>query len=573
MKSLKFFNNLTNAIKTFPIAFVCLVVLTTLSIWETADFFDSFDYLGELAWSTVLVLLLSLYGPLLSLHHQDWWDRECRMINCWLQILSVIIWWAYFYLLTHLSISNAATATVIRYLWIFPVASLGIILLISFLLRRAEEDIWIAWANIIKSVAFWTLAGLIVRGWLSWALASIEALFDVDFSYHRYEYFGAFSMILLTGSFILNYYLISTEASAIILPSRIRKIFWSYIILPLAMIYLAIFIAYGVKILITWDWPKWVIVRLGCWYFSLWMVCYYLTYAEKTTFYEIFHRVLFASFLFIVWMMWCAILKRINQYWVTINRYLVCMFIIAIAVFSVLALWYQRKRLLSLVSVFFITALISVYWWPINASSITLFSQKSRLLSFAEEHNIEIPLKENSLTWYTADDARLVAGMIDEIIDNYEIETWSWKLISTETLTGNMKRYSVRSHVHEMLGLDSYYPILDNEYFSYRTPKDERWIDVKWFSKIYEISLYNSKENVENIFELPEYIWWELDITSYVSDIYEKSKWDNRNNSEDKECYIIEQDWKKYVLTSMNWNKKSDWTITINWVYWYLLIK
>ena len=158
-------------------------------------------------------------------------------------------------------------------------------------------------------------------------------------------------------------------------------------------------------------------------------------------------------------------------------------------------------------------------------------------------------------------------------IDNYEIEAWSWKLISTETLTGNMKRYSVRSHIHEMLGLDSYYPIIDNQYFSYRTPKDEQWIDVKWFSKIYEISLYNSKEDVENIFELPEYIWWELDITQYVSDIYEKSKWDNRNDSEDKECYIIEQEWKKYVITSMNWNKKSDWTITINWVYWYLLIK
>ena len=58
-------------------------------------------------------------------------------------------------------------------------------------------------------------------------------------------------MILLTGSFVLNYYLISTEASAIILPSRIRKIFGSYIILPLAMIYLAIFLAYAVKILIT----------------------------------------------------------------------------------------------------------------------------------------------------------------------------------------------------------------------------------------------------------------------------------------------------------------------------------
>ena len=573
MKLFHQFSNLSNAIKTFPIAFICLAVLTILSIWETADWFIWFEYIGELIGATVLTLLLSLYGPLLSLHHEDWWSRKFRLINYGLQALSLVIWWIYFFILKRITISEAPTATVMLYLWIFPVVSIGIILLISYLLKRAEEDIWIAWANIIKSVAFWTLAWLIVRWGLSSALASIEALFDVDFSWHWYEYFWAFSMILLTGSFILNYYLISTEASSIILPSRIRKIFWSYIILPLAMIYLAIFLAYGVKILLTWEWPRGVIVLLGCWYFTLWLVCYYLTYAEKTTFFEIVHKILFASFLFIVAMMGCAIIKRINQYWVTINRYLVCALIVSIALFSILALCYRRKRLLSLVAVFFFAALVSMYWWPFRASSVTLQSQKSRLISLLEKEGISIPLWDNSLANLTGDSARLIAWALDEILDDYEVDVWSWSLIASENLTGNNKWYSLRLDVHSLLWLQSYYPLIqsENQYFSFRTSKGEKGIDIKWYSKIYDLSLYNWKEEDENIKILPNHIWWELNLNPYLDDIYAVSKSNDKNEFD--EFYIIEENWKKYVINSINWEKKSDWTITINWVYWYLLVK
>ena len=569
MKILNYFSNFTNAIKTFPLSFVCLLVLTLLCIWETANWFDSFKYIGEFAGAMVLTLLLSLYGPLLSLHHQDWWNRKYRLINYWLQVLSIIIWWIYFYLLMQLTISKAATATAMLYLWVFPIVFLWIILLISSLLRRAEEDIWIAWANILESVAFWVLAGLIVRWGLSSALASIEALFDVDVSYRRYSYFWAFSMILLTGSFILNYYLISTENNAIILPSRIRKIFGCYIILPLALIYLVIFLAYGIKILITWEWPRGIIVRLGCWYFVLWMICYYLTYPEKTTLFEIFHRILFASFLYVVWMMWCAILKRMNQYWLTTNRYYICALVISIALFSILALWFQRRRLLSLIAVFFCATLISVYG-PINATSMTLFSQKSRITTLLEKENIQLPLTDNSLANLTWDSARLVAWALDEILDNYEVEDWSWSLISSENLTGNYRWYYFRSNIHSLLWLENEYSVNSNQYFSFRTSRNEEWIDVQWFSKIYEISYEVSKNN---IMELPKNIGWELNITQYIDELYEKTQSYEWSRNEEQEPFIIEEEGRKYIIESMNWEKNSDWIINIKWISWYLLVK
>jgi hypothetical protein len=80
---------------------------------------------------------------------------------------------------------------------------------------------------------------------------------------------------------------------------------------------------------------------------------------------------------------------------------------------------------LSFVSVFFVAALVSFYAPYINASSMELLSQSSRLVNLAENHDIEIPLTNDSLAVLTGNDARIAASMIDEIIDNHEKSTWS----------------------------------------------------------------------------------------------------------------------------------------------------
>jgi hypothetical protein len=43
----------------------------------------------------------------------------------------------------------------------------------------------------------------------------------------------------------------------------------------------------------------------------------------------------------------------------------------------------------------------------------------------AEKNDIDMPLTNNSLVNLTGEDARLVAGAIDEILEQYEINTWS----------------------------------------------------------------------------------------------------------------------------------------------------
>lgn len=70
-------------------------------------------------------------------------------------------------------------------------------------------------------------------------------------------------MIFLAGAFMLNYYFISVKqrlldhkSEFVLYSSRVERVFGMYIFLPLMLVYLLIFLAYGVKIVWTGQWPS-----------------------------------------------------------------------------------------------------------------------------------------------------------------------------------------------------------------------------------------------------------------------------------------------------------------------------
>ncbi len=148
------------------------------------------------------------------------------------------------------------------FIGILLLAFIGIFAIAPVFLSQ-QQKVWLEWSNILVSILLGILAGLVVWGGLSGILASLEELFDVSISYKWYQYFGAFSLILLTGSFALNNYLIHSKIHQNVdeIPhNATRRIFGVYIFFPLAVIYFLIFFAYGIKILITGVWPKGIII-------------------------------------------------------------------------------------------------------------------------------------------------------------------------------------------------------------------------------------------------------------------------------------------------------------------------
>lgn len=90
-------------------------------------------------------------------------------------------------------------------------------------------------------------------------------------------------------------------------------------------------------------------------------------------------------------MMAGALLQRVVQYGISINRYLVAMLIFLIVLFSTLGLMYPKSKFRILISLLFGLSLISWYG-PLSATNVSFLSQKNQLESILLKYNIYLPL-------------------------------------------------------------------------------------------------------------------------------------------------------------------------------------
>ncbi len=576
MKLKKLLWNWTNAIKIFPVSHILLLALTIIWIWEIEWFIDLDS--PDLVLSLILAFIVSCYWPLFLIHSNL---KNKNIINRVLQVLSVILWWLYNFILYNINLDDLTYSEWLLYIRILPLAFLWIPLIIAVFHKEQESKIRFSWTNLFVSIIFGWIAWSIIRWWTSGALASIETLFDVDIDSDLYADLWFISEVLLAGSFVFNFYLTSSEniqkSNFEIKPSRLRKIFWSFIFLPLALIYLAIFGAYGIKILITWIRPKWIIVRLWIWYFTLWIISSYLIYPDKTKTHEIINKILYVSFILISFMMIWAIAKRINQYWITINRCFVCYIITFIIIFSALSLIFTQKRLLTFVSTLWILAFIAVYGRRINVNHISFTSQVNRLETLLSQQNISLPLTQWALKDIDKESTKQIIWALDWLVENYNKDKIINKIINFEYKDRyRSSRYDIRDFLGASTDYDYYYPTYKyRDYNQY--DQNGELIDVAWFSKLYNFEKYNwdtknltLKLNIEN----QDY---EFDLSSYIEELKNKSDeygW----RAENKEilwwpALILEEENYKLVVTWFYLEENDTWETKFINIRWYILFK
>ncbi len=345
---------------------------------------------------------------------------------------------------------------------------LGILTLIAWIFKSKENKIWFSWTSILQAILFGGLAGLIVWGGLSAALGSINALFDIDFNRKWYQYFGVFSLILLAGSFILNHYTFvvaelpkGSKSDFELFSTRLMRIFGSYIFLPLALVYLAIFAAYAIKILITGVRPKGIMVWLGTGYFAWGMLTYYFTFPEQTKFFHWIRRVLFVSFVMVALMMLGALGIRVKQYGISINRYFVGMFILFIIAFSSLAFFFSKGRIRLFISLLFGLSLIALYG-PLSARNIAFSAQKHRIETLLLKENIYLPLQKDTLKHLTGATANQLAETISDFVGTFSYEKWN-KVLFNDQYSGKDNAWSYGYDVRTYLGAQEYYGTWDDE--------------------------------------------------------------------------------------------------------------
>ena len=583
MKLKKLFWNRNNTIKAFPISHILLVIASIILIWHIEwSFSDHFSFRALLALA--FAFLLSCLWPIIQIHSNF---KNKNAINRVLQISSIILWWLYYFILTRINnLFDATYSEWLIYFWIILLSFLSIPLVIALLHKKEEPKIRFSWNSLITSIIYWAIAWSVVWWGIAWALWSIEALFDVYIDSDRYLYIWVLSEILFAGSFIFNYYLTLVEkinqnkSEFKIETSRIRRIFWSFIFLPLALIYLIIFGSYWVKILITGVWPNGIIVWLWIWYFVLWILSAYLIYPDKTKTHEIIYKILYVSFILIALMMIWAITQRINQYWITINRRFICYIILFIILHSALSLIFPKKRLLSFILLLSILTLLSLYW-PISSKNISYKSQLNKLQEITSKENLSLPLWEKSLSELDWESQAVIMSIVEELAEKYNKDKVIDKIISYDY--NNTYRYSTRLNIRDYLWVDnSGYDYYDNtEYYNYRQNAEwSCWIDIAWYSKLYKFQEYN--ENTRNHLKLNiEDKEYKIDLSNYIekmkekSELYKKTGHTNEEEQQLKEpALIIDQDDYRLIISWFHWEQnRGNQSFHFRNIEWYILIK
>lgn len=162
------------------------------------------------------------------------------------------------------------------------------------------------------------------------ALSSLRLLFDVDVEGELY--FELF--IIVIGVFNTWFFISGVPKNISVLDSiedypKGLKIFTQYVLIPLLVLYLVILFSYAVKILALWDWPRGIVsymimcvAVLGI--FTLLLIFPFGSQKESAWIKSI-SRYYYYLLLPLIIMLFIAIGMRIEDYGVTINRYIIVM--------------------------------------------------------------------------------------------------------------------------------------------------------------------------------------------------------------------------------------------------------
>lgn len=222
---------------------------------------------------------------------------------------------------------------------------------------------------------------------ISLALLALHLLFDIDFDENIYLQI----FIMIIGLFNTLFFLAGVpddldkmeEVSEFPKPLRV---FAQYILLPLLILYLLILYGYGTKIVLIWDWPRGIVSYLVICVSVLGITTFLLLYPygryEERNWIQKGSKAFYSLLLPLLVLLFIAIIIRLQDYGVTINRYLI----------SVLGLWLLAS------SLYFIFGKGNIKYIPMSLAALLFVSSFGPWGAFEVSERSQVKRLENILT-------------------------------------------------------------------------------------------------------------------------------------------------------------------------------
>lgn len=496
------FDRATDTIKRFP--FECLFVLigSYAAINLTTDV--AYIYLSQ-DWN-VRLLMMSLIGLPLSLSASLFTKQKaCSplkgvLIKCLVAGISFLL----------LYILNPETHP--QDIFHFALLNLAAHLLTSFVRFLDNDDATVFWEfnrNLITLLVYGVFYSLVVALGLSAAFSAANSLFALNLDWRNIQKIWIISFSVVNTLYVLSGITkhFEKKKEEYTYP-RGLKVFSQYILIPLATIYLAILVAYELKIILEWQLPKGMVSMLILGYAAIGMLALLLVYPisdhKDNGWIKIYSKYFYILLIPLLILLFLSVITRINDYGITNYRYVIIALAVWLAFLTLYFLIYKKATIKAIpISLFAIVILI--IYGPISATGISLRSQSTILLHlFKEEKAIKngklVPLRENQVK---SSRAVRMASALDYILQNYDLQALqpllninlSNKLDSVKKTYNSTEvygsyystiRYATTSLVQEYLGLSGY------EYGpSYTQEQIEKGISTNYY--------LTSKEGISSI--------------------------------------------------------------------------
>jgi hypothetical protein len=267
--------------------------------------------------------------------------------------------------------------------------------LISYLpfIKPLKENILGFWdynkSLFLSIVLAFVFSGTLFAG-ISLALLSLDILFDFEVPDKSYAYLFILCNIFTNTQLFLarlpkKQDLLDTEIEY---PSALRY-FAQYILMSLAIIYLAILYVYEAKIIAAWNLPKGWVSILVMFFVVIGMLTYLLLYPLKETkgWLQKYHKFFYFSIVPLIGLLVAAIYPRVSKYGLTDQRGFLILLILWVAGISFYFILNPRKNIKMIPLSLSLLCFLAV-WGPWSVFEFSDRSQANRIKKIAQEAQI-----------------------------------------------------------------------------------------------------------------------------------------------------------------------------------------
>lgn len=223
------------------------------------------------------------------------------------------------------------------------------------------------------------------------ALVSADQLFNIDFDFKIYGHlaalvFGVFNTIFFLAGIPSEWKQLDVNYTY---PKGL-KVFTQFVLIPLATIYLAILLAYELKVIAEWSLPKGLVASLVLGYAVYGILSILLIHPIRNDvenrWIKIFSNLFYTLLIPLIILLALAVYWRVGQYGITESRYILIVLSIWLTGITAYFLFSRSQNIRVIPMSLFVIAMLGV-WGPQSASSISEQSQMNSLISLFKQNN------------------------------------------------------------------------------------------------------------------------------------------------------------------------------------------